>query len=159
MDTILFIARPITPIITFIYANDLNRRVTLKTRNVLRVRNTFNALNVVLPEDRVISITLIITINPSNIFILSLTYPISLNPISLRIISTINIHVHIVSNYDNKSIMFISFVDPSRARIIVLNNTISVKNLSIIILFIVHSNLYSITYKKPLKPYIYMVVL
>lgn len=159
IDTILFNARPITPMITFIQANDLNRRVTLKTRKVLRVRSTFNALNVVLPEDRVISITLIMTINPSNIFILSLIYPITLNPISLRIISTIKIHVHIVSNYNNILVKYKSVVDPSRARIIVLNKTITVKNLSIIILFMVHSRLYSITYMKPLNPYINMVLL
>lgn len=75
-------------------ARDRSSRVTRKTLNVRKIliaRKAETAFDPLPPDINVISKIEIITIDPSNMFILSLTYPSGLKAIIFRPISIIKI--------------------------------------------------------------------
>lgn len=89
---------------------------------------------------------------PSKIFILSLTYPIGLNAIIFRPISTINIQVKASLKVESKSIVSYSVKDPSNAKTTVLATTARVKKFSINFPFIKKPNSLCLTAIKPIIP-------
>lgn len=124
----------ITDIIICIKARLLNNRVTLRTLKVLNILTALNALTAFqpLPASDIIVISRMdrMTIHPSKIFILSLTYPIGLKAMSLIAISKMKIQVKISLNNCNKSNVSYSVNNPSNAKTTVLQITASVRKFS-----------------------------
>lgn len=73
--------------------NPRRSRVTLKTLNVLKILTALKAETALLPPDiKTISKIDKDTINPSNMFILSRTYPNGVNPMIFKLISAMKIY-------------------------------------------------------------------
>jgi len=73
--------------------NPRRSRVTRRTLNVLKILTALNAETALLPPDiKTISKIDKDTINPSNMFILSLTYPNGVNPMTFKLISAMKIY-------------------------------------------------------------------
>ena len=126
-----FNERPITVIMSCIYLRDLNSLVTLSTLNVLNRRIVLKADTALFPPpvNKVASTREITTTAASNRFILSLTYPKTPRAISFTPISTVKITVKQKLKSESRSLVAVSVINPSVARIRVFKNTESIMKL------------------------------
>lgn len=106
-------------------AIDLNRRVTLNTLKVLKIRTDLKALTAfpLPPDNKVNSSIDNETIAPSKMFILSLKYPIGPKAINFRPISAINMYVKIDPNISISDRDSASLKDPFIDKITVFPTT------------------------------------